>query len=392
MLEQLYHEAEQLQDKVIAYRRDLHQIPEVGMDLPNTLAYVKKCLGTLGIDYQEVGRCGLSALIGRGERTILLRADMDALPVEEKNDLPFRSCNGNMHACGHDMHTAILLGAAELLKRHEPELACTVKLMFQPGEEYGMGAKDMIDAGVLEDPKVDIAAALHMDALLPCGRASYNLGVAASSINSFFIDIQGKGGHSSKPEECVNPLSAAAYITAALHSLVQQEVGISAKAVLAVCTIEGGTQANIIPDTAKLSGTLRCFDAAVQERLLVRIREIVEGTAKLHGATAAVKFLGTPCLVVDEGAAKKMVPALESVYGKDHVSLSTQPLAGSEDFSYVSAAVPTFFTWVGAGNSDNAPLHNPGVIFDERSLTNGVKAMVSFAFFYSENTSDEEER
>lgn len=387
MLEAIMNEADALRDQVAAYRRALHQSPEVGMDLPKTRAFVEQCLDELGVAYRELGRCGVVAVLGQGEKTILLRADMDALPVEEKTDLPFRSTNGCMHACGHDMHTAILLGTAAILKKHEAELKGRVKLMFQPGEEYGMGAKDMIEAGVLEDPHVDVAAALHVDALMTYEEASYNLGVAASSINSFFIDIQGKGGHSSKPEEAVNPVQVAAHIITALHSLVQCEVGISAKAVLAVCTMQSNGQANVISDTAKLTGTLRCYDAAVQARLLGRIEELVTGTARLFGATATVKFLGTPCLVVDETAAAQLVPALELAYGKEHVTLSTQPLAGSEDFSYVSAAVPTFFCWVGAGNAENAPIHNPGVRFDERTLVQGMRAMTAFAFYWTDHNS-----
>lgn len=385
MLEDLYESAERLMDKVRAYRRALHQIPEVGLDLPNTSAYVRDCLTELGLEPKPVGPCGWTVVLGQGEKTLLLRADMDALGVAERNELPFRSTNGCMHACGHDMHTAILLGAAEVLKEHEAELRCRVKLVFQPGEELGTGAQLLIEDGLLEAPRVDAAAALHVDALLPAGECSYCTGVATSSIYDLFIHIRGKGGHSSKPEETVSALAVGCAIYTELSGLVQREVSGFDTAILAMCAMEAGSlpQPNIIPETCEMSGTLRCFDGGVQDRLLRRIREIVEGVAQQYRATAELDSLLTPFLTVDPDLAKTLDPALRAAFGANKVTRTNKPLAGSEDFGYVSQHVPTFFFWVGAGGPDNAPLHNPNVLLDEAALISGLKAMVSLPFYWA---------
>ena len=224
MLEHIQKSAEEVAARVVAHRRTLHQIPEVGLELPQTADYVRKVLTELGYRPENIGISGVVATLGQGERTLLLRADMDALQVEECNTLPFRSTNGNMHACGHDMHTAILLGAAEVLKRHEQELGCRVKLVFQPGEELGTGAESLVKAGLLENPRVDAAAALHVDSTIEVGECSYCTGVATSDIYDIFIQLRGKGGHSSRPEETVNALAAANAVYNAMSGLVQREV------------------------------------------------------------------------------------------------------------------------------------------------------------------------
>lgn len=385
MLEGLYQSAERLTDKVKAYRRALHQIPEVGLDLPNTSAYVRDCLTELGLEPERVGRHGQMVTLGHGERTLLLRADMDALGVEEQNDLPFRATNGCMHACGHDMHTAILLGAAEVLKEHETELPCRVKLVFQPGEELGTGAQSLIEDGLLENPHVDAAAALHVDALLPVGECTYCTGVATSSIYDLFIHIRGKGGTSSKPEETVNALAVGNAIFNELSGLVQREVSGFDTAILAMCAMEAGSlpQPNIIPETCELSGTLRCFNGEVQEYLMERIREIVEGVARQYRAEASLESLLTPFLTIDPALAGILVPALNAAFGAEHVTHITHPQPNSEDFGYISQHVPSFFFMIGAGGPDNAPLHNPGVILDEDALAVGLKAMVSLPFYWA---------
>lgn len=258
MLETVHKSAQQVTERVIAHRRALHQIPEVGLELPKTAAYVREVLEGLGYQPQQIGISGQVVTLGQGERTLLLRADMDALQVEENNDLPFRSTNGNMHACGHDMHTAILLGAAEVLKQHEAELPCRVKLVFQPGEELGTGAESLVKAGLLEDPKVDAAVALHVDPTLEVGECSYCTGVATSDIYDIFITVRGKGGHSSKPEETVNALAAANGIYNALSGLVQREVSGFDTAILALCSMHAGSQQNpnIVPGLCEMAGTL----------------------------------------------------------------------------------------------------------------------------------------
>lgn len=386
MLEEIYQSAAQLTDRVKEYRHTLHQIPEVGLELPQTLAYVSDCLMKLGLSPQKVGPCGLTVNLGQGEKTILLRADMDALGVPEETNLPFRSTNGCMHACGHDMHTAILLGAAQVLKEHEDKLKCRVKLMFQPGEELGTGAVSMIEDGVLENPHVDAAAALHVDPLLPVGECAYCTGVSTSSIYDLFIHIKGKGGHSSTPEETVNALAVGSAIYQELSGLVQREVSGFDTAVLAMCAIKAGSlpQPNIIPETCEMSGTLRCYNGEVQERLHKRIAEIVEGVGRQYHAEARLESLLTPFLTVDPTLARQLEPALKAAFGADHVRHNNKPLAGSEDFGYVSQHVPTFFFWLGAGGPDRAPFHNPAFLADDEAMVQGLNAMVGIPLYWAD--------
>lgn len=385
MLEHIQKSAEEVAARVVAHRRTLHQIPEVGLELPQTADYVRKVLTELGYRPENIGISGVVATLGQGERTLLLRADMDALQVEECNTLPFRSTNGNMHACGHDMHTAILLGAAEVLKRHEQELGCRVKLVFQPGEELGTGAESLVKAGLLENPRVDAAAALHVDSTIEVGECSYCTSVATSDIYDIFIQLRGKGGHSSRPEETVNALAAANAVYNAMSGLVQREVSGFDTAILALCSMHAGSQKNpnIIPELCEMAGTLRCYDRKLGERLVERIHEIVEREAASYRAEGSVETLLTPSLTVDPALAERLDPALRSVFGAEHVTHTSQPLTGSEDFSYIAQEVPAFFCWVGAGKPGNPPLHNPNVILDERALDYGVKTMASLPFFWA---------
>lgn len=387
MLEEVYRSAARLTDRVREYRHALHQIPEVGLALPQTLAYVQDRLVKLGFSPKKTGPCGVTVTLGQGERTILLRADMDALGVREETALPFRSTNGCMHACGHDMHTAILLGAAEVLKEHESRLGCRVKLMFQPGEELGTGAISMIEDGVLENPRVDAAAALHVDPLIPVGECAYCTGVATSSIYDLFIHIKGKGGHSARPEEAVNALAVGSAIYQELSGLVQREVSGFDTAVLALCAMEAGSlpQPNIIPETCEMSGTLRCYSGEVQERLHRRIAEIVEGVGRQYHAEASLESLLTPFLTVDPALARQLEPALTAAFGADHVKHSGRPLSGSEDFGYISQRVPTFFFWLGAGGPDRAPFHNPAFLADDEAMVQGLRAMVGIPFCWAEH-------
>lgn len=367
---------------VTAHRRVLHQIPELGLALPETSAYVEKVLKELGLQPERIADCGLAATLGQGEKTLLLRADMDALQIPEPKTLPFSSVNGNMHACGHDLHTAILLGAAEVLKHHETLLPCRVKLAFQPGEEVGTGADAMIKAGLLENPHVDAAAALHVNPDMEAGTCSYCPGVATSAIYDIFIRVRGKGGHSSKPEETVNALAAANGIYNTLGGLIQREVGGFDTGIFALCSMHAGSQQNpnIIPEFCEMAGTLRCFDPELGEYLIRRIREIVEGEAACFRAKGEVETLLTPSLRVDPCLAERLAPSIEEILGANKVIRSDKPFSGSEDFSYIAQKVPSFFCWIGAGKPGSPMLHNPDVMFDERALETGVKIMVNFPF------------
>ncbi len=385
MTEALMQSIHNVIDHVIAHRRALHQIPELGLALPETSAYVEKSLRELGLRPERLAGCGIAATLGQGEKTLLLRADMDALQVPEPKTLPFCSRNGNMHACGHDLHTAILLGTAQVLKQHEAQLPCRVKLAFQPGEEVGTGAETMIKDGLLEHPHVDAAAALHVNPDMEPGTCSYCPGVATSAIYDIYIKVWGKGGHSSKPEETVNALAAANGIYNTLGGLIQREVGGFDTGIFALCSMHAGSQQNpnIIPEYCEMAGTLRCFDPELGEYLIKRIREIVEGEAAVFHAKGEVETLLTPSLRVDPHLAKIMAPSLVEILGEDHVTRADMPFSGSEDFSYIAEKVPSFFCWIGAGKPGSPMLHNPDVMFDERALETGVKIMVNFPFAWA---------
>lgn len=385
MTEEIAKSIQSVRERVVSHRRALHQIPEVGLELPQTAAYVRKALTELGCEPQTIGNCGQVLTLGQGTRTLLLRADMDALPVRECTTLPFRSTNGNMHACGHDMHTAVLLGVAEVLKQHEKALPCQVKLVFQPGEELGTGAESLVKAGLLEHPHVDAAAAIHVEPTLEVGKCTYGTGIMTSDIYDIFIRVEGKGGHSSQPETTINALAAANGIYHTLSGLVQREVSGFDTAILALCSMHAGSQSspNIVPEVCEMAGTLRCFDRALGQRLVARVREIVASEAASYRAKATVETLLTPSLTVDEGLAKILLPALNTVFGQEHVA-RVGASAGSEDFSYIAQEVPAFFCWVGAGAPGNPPLHNPNLILDERAMEYGLKVMTELPFVWAE--------
>ncbi|WP_066396781.1 M20 metallopeptidase family protein [Neobacillus mesonae] len=374
--------AEEIKEELIAHRRYLHQNPELGFDLPKTVAYVEGALKNMGLEPQKVGKAGLVVTIGNGKgKTLLLRGDMDALPIKENTDLSFKSTNEYMHACGHDIHTTFMLGAAKLLKGKEKEINGTVKIMFQPAEEIGAGAKDMVANGLLENPKVDAALALHVDPGLDVGKFGYKPGIAASSLDGFFLEVQGKGGHSSEPQKAIDPLMIINAVYTQLNSLVGKEIDPREMAVLVIGKMGGGTAANIIPDTAHLDATLRTFNPEVREHLFKRIPEIIEATVKMMRGKYTLETLSTPSLFNNKELCEQIAPFVKEVVGEDHLEVNEDPLSGTEDFSYISNLVPTMFMWAGAnGIGDrNYPLHNPNVVLDEGVIPLGVAVVVNSA-------------
>ena len=388
--EELLREAERERDRILADRRTLHQNPETGFDLTNTLAYVKKALQDMGLAPRECGRAGLVAVVGgkKPGKVFLLRADMDALPVREEADVPFASQNGRMHACGHDLHTAMLLGAARLLKAHEEEIAGTVKLMFQPAEEIFEGSGDMIRAGVLEDPKVDAALMIHVMAGMPFPAGTVVVsapGVSAPAADYFDIRVQGKGCHGSMPNTGVDPLTAAAHILIALQEIHARELAMGERAVLTVGTMNAGTAANVIPDTVTMGGSLRTFDEETRRFIKDRMTEIAQGTAKAFRAEAQVTFgSGCPTLVNDKELSECCGRYMKELLGEGR-AFSVAELnamgggggpksAGSEDFAYVSQEVPSIMLALASGQPEKGycyPQHHPMVKFDESVLPGG---------------------
>ena len=390
-MKELLEEAEGLQEQIVADRRYLHQIPEVGMDLPESAAYIEKRLSEMGIPSRRCGimeesvrqkyikmgfpdmraSTGVVATIGSGSPCILLRADFDALPMEEINDLPFCSKRNASHMCGHDTHAAMLLGAAKLLKDHESELKGTVKLMFQPGEEMGYGSKTMIDDGLLENPKVDAAMAIHIFSTTPVGQVTYCSGVASSSLDTFAIHIQGKGGHSSTPNLCVDPIMIATQIYTALNMLMTREISPQAVATLSGGVMRSGTAVNIIPDTADLQIGLRTYDVEARKHVLERLPEIVDAYAKAWHGQYEITMFNCPCTYTDETVTKELLESAAEVVGKENIQ-EMPPMAGTEDFSYVAEEVPSTFLILGAGGPDQYPHHNPRMVLDESVFYKGA--------------------
>lgn len=390
-MKQLLEEAKLLQEQIVADRRYLHQIPEVGMDLPESAAYIEKRLVEMGIESHRCGvmeesvrqkyikmgfpdmraSTGVVATIGSGSPCILLRADFDALPMEEINDLPFCSKRNASHMCGHDTHAAMLLGAAKLLKDHESELKGTVKLMFQPGEEMGYGSKTMIDDGLLENPKVDAAMAIHIFSTTPVGQVTYCSGVASSSLDTFAIHIQGKGGHSSTPDLCVDPIMIANQIYTALNMLMTREVSPQAVATLSGGVMRSGTAVNIIPDTADLQVGLRTYNVEARKHVLERLPEIVDAYAKAWHGEYEITMFNCPCTFTDETTTKELLESVAEMVGEENIQ-AMHPMAGTEDFSYVAEQVPSTFLVLGAGGPEQYPHHNPRMVLDESVFYQGA--------------------
>lgn len=388
--EALLKEAEQLHETMISDRRYLHQHPGTGFDIAETKAYVKEKLTEMGYQPADCGKAGLIALAGgkRKGKTFLLRADMDALPINEEADVEFASANGKMHACGHDMHTAMLLGAARLLKAHEDEIEGTVKLMFQPAEEIFEGSNDMIEAGLLQNPDVDAALMIHVMAGMPFPAGTVVVsapGVSAPAADYFEIRVKGKGCHGSMPNTGVDPLNAAAHILIALQEIHARELAMGEKAVLTIGTMHAGNAANVIPDTVVMGGSIRTFDEEMRSYIKQRMCEIAEGIAKSFRAEAEVTFgSGCPTLVNDRTLADSVFEYVKELLGQGKAFSVAQlnamggqggsKSAGSEDFAYVTQKVPSIMLALAAGESDKGyvyPQHHPMVKFDEEALSSG---------------------
>ena len=386
----LLSEAESISEIIINQRRSLHQMPGTEFDIGETLAYVKKELEAMGYAPKECGRAGLVALAGgkKPGKVFLLRADMDGLPIREEADLDFASKNGRMHACGHDMHTAMLLGAARLLKQHEDEIEGTIKLMFQPAEEVFEGSKDMIESGLLENPKVDAALMIHVMANMPFPAGTVVVsapGVSAPAADYFDIKVQGKGCHGSMPNTGVDPLTAAAHILISLQEIHARELAMGEKAVLTFGTMNAGTASNVIPDTVTMGGTLRTFDEESRSYIKNRMSEIAQGVAQAFRAEAEVIFgSGCPTLVNNKDMSLSCERYVKELLGPGKAFSVTElnamgggsssRTAGSEDFAYVSQQVPSVMLALASGQPDKGycyPQHHPMVKFDESALPGG---------------------
>jgi len=375
---------------VIADRRDLHEHPELAYQEFRTSGIVADRLRALGVEDVRTGiaQTGVTGLI-RGRKggdgpTVLLRADMDALPIHEENDVDYRSQTpGVMHACGHDAHTAMLLGTTRLLMERRGDFAGTVKLLFQPSEELPPGgAKPMIEAGVLKDPKVDAAFGIHIDQDSPVGVIEVRPGAAMAAADRFSITIRGKGGHGAKPQDTIDPIVIGSQIVTALQTLVARNIDPTQEAVVTVGVFKAGQAFNVIPDTAELGGTVRTFTAANRDYLERRIEELVRGIATAMGAEVDFSYIrGYPATVNDPEMTELVRQEAARVVGEEGVR-DGDLMMGAEDFSYFLEAVPGAFWFVGSQNPERGLVwghHHPRFDLDEAAMAIGMESMVNVA-------------
>ncbi|MCP3795917.1 M20 family metallopeptidase [Paenibacillus sp. CH40] len=386
--------AHQLQDKLVKHRHHLHAVPELDLSLPRTTAYVKEVLESMGLEPTPVGESGLMVTIGgqHAGKVVLIRADMDGLPIQEETELSFASLNGNMHACGHDLHTSMLLGAAEILKANEEQLRGTVKLMFQPGEETLHGAKMMLENGILDNPKVDAAMMLHVLTGMPIPIGQFVVPEAGGAISAssdwFEIIIRGRGAHGAMPSAAVDPLNVAAHLHLALQGILSREIPPVESAVLTIGLMEGGSTNNVIPDTARMKGSVRTFNAALRDKMETRIHDTSAGIGETFQAKVDVIYTrGCPEVKTDSGLNRQMRTTIANTFGASSLIGITQlipggKLMGSEDFAFVSQAVPSTSVFLNAGNTEKGygyPVHHPKTMFSDEVLYKGAAAYAAFA-------------
>ncbi len=377
--------AREIQLEVVAMRRWLHQHPELDFALDDTVAFVREKLTEMGYEPKECGDHGITVSAG-GKlpgKCILIRADMDALPMKEESGLPFASTKENAaHTCGHDAHTAMLLGAARLLKEMEDEIPGTVKLMFQPSEEYGQGAKSMLAAGILEDPHVDAGFGIHIFAQVPAGTVAYAKGPMFASCDTYVVNVIGKSGHGSQPDMAIDPLMAAAHIMINAQQINAREIDPAAFAVITAGKLAGGTIFNVIPDTANLTGTIRSYDPAVRDFMVKRYEEIALQTANTFRCRADFSwFASTPSVNTDPVIAEEIGGIVKELIGSENVNDSMTPYTATEDYGFVSRVLPSAFLILGASPAEGEalPQHNAKIIFNEDVFPIGVAAYVAGA-------------
>ena len=381
MISTLLRDAQEFQPEVVRLRRAIHRHPELGLHLPRTQAAVVQALEGLGLSIRTGERLTSVVATLEGARpgpSILLRADMDALPVQEETGLEFASeVEGVMHACGHDAHVAMLVGAARLLVRHRDKLSGRVIFMFQPGEEGYHGARYMLEEGLNVDGVAPTAAfALHGGAGFRAGMVGTRPGPILASGDTIDAVIHGRGGHASAPHDCLDPIPIACEIVQALQTFITRRVDAFDPAVITIAKIEAGSTRNVIPETARMLGTIRTVSERTRERVLEGVERLVKGLAAAHGAHAEVKLIrGYPVTVNDEGITSFTSRVAADLLGEDRVRLMPTPMMGSEDFSYVLRQFPGTLMFLGTrpdGDAPAIPNHSNRMVVNEAALATGV--------------------
>ncbi len=392
---QIVEEAERLQEKLVNIRRELHQYPELGSEISHTISYVREKLEQTGIETYCSKESGLFGII-RGKKSspcILLRADMDALPISEETGATYSSkCKGRMHACGHDAHTTWLLGAAELLMMHKDELQGTVKLAFQPCEEGkgSPGAKEMIRGGILENPKVDAAIAVHVSPECPVGRYSISSGGVTSTPCIFEINIEGKGGHGAEPWKCSDPILIMNRIYTDIQSIQRTLLSPKDRSVVSVTSMHAGNAFNVIPDTGNMLGTIRTYSKKDAQILAEKIGRIARSAAELENAKADFRYeIPIGSCINDPETANLVENTVVECFGAEAVEREAHLFTGGDDFSYFTEAVPSCYFFAGVRNERKNcvyPIHNCKFDLDESCLYKTSAILAQLALNYTEKT------
>jgi hippurate hydrolase len=385
--------AQDMRDELVRLRHSLHTTPELGLHLPRTQEKVLAALDGLPLEIKTgTALTSVTAVLrgGRPGPAVLLRGDMDALPVMEKNDLSYASqLPGQMHACGHDLHTAMLAGAAHLLSARREELAGDVIFMFQPGEEGHEGAKHMIGEGVLDaaGPRPIAAYGMHVvSSMLPSGLFASRSGPIMAAADVFCVTVKGRGGHGSSPHRALDPIQAGCAMVTALQTMVTRTFDVFDPVVVTVGSFHGGSADNVIPDEARFEATVRTFSKDNRALVKRRLVEVVQGIAAAHGLEAEASFgMGYPVTVNDRGEAEFVGRTADELFGPGRYFVSPQPVMGSEDFSYVLEEVPGAFVFLGACPPGRDPAtapynHSPEAVFDDAVLPDGAALYASLAF------------
>lgn len=379
-IEKLKEEINGIYEATVADRRHFHMYPELSNEEQKTMEYISQRLTEMGVDnVTNVGGHGVVAVIGNPEKgkTIGIRADIDALPIEEMNDFEYKSTiPGVMHACGHDVHTATLLGTARILKAHESELNGAVKLFFQPAEEKGGGAKYMIADGFMKNPDVTNMMGFHVAPATESGRLEFVRGQSNACSSGVLIKIHGQSAHGSTPQNGIDAIVVAAQVINNLQSIVSRMVAPTDPVVLTFGTIKGGTKKNIIADYVEMEGTIRTYSVAVREKVWEKITQITNATVAASGATAELIFdEGYPPILNDQPTVEKLMDLAKELVGEDRIGVRTVPTMGGEDFSFFANEVPSCYFKLGVDTGKNAhvqKLHNEWFAPDEEAMKTGI--------------------
>ena len=385
-------EANHIKDELIEIRRTLHQYPELGFEETNTSKFIKDFLRKEGIQFKEFAGTGVCGIIegtkeGVNNKVIGLRADIDGLPMQDKKVCSYASkVSGKMHACGHDGHTTILLGAAKLLNKNKDKFNGTVKLIFEPAEETTGGAKVMIEEGVLTNPTVDVMCGLHVEETLDVGMIMVRRGTVNAASNPFNITIKGSGGHGAYPDTAVDPIVTASHVVTSLQSIVSREIKPVNPAVVTIGSIHGGTAQNIIPNEVKLSGIIRTMTNEDREFAKIRLKEIVNGVCTTFRGSAEIEIEESyPCLYNDDNMVKILEDSAKNVIGAENVKVQKNPKLGVESFAYFANKIPSVFYFLGIRNEEKGiihPAHNSLFDIDEDALPIGVAIQCEVAMNY----------